>query len=250
MLKTSFENKLLKFIENIERVPEDFFTRRAGRNWDDSEESQIKRDTIWLVSRDDGTAGDYETSQERFGVTKDGKIIWGFSSGCSCWNGWEDSDISEPLSWKDFIMLDTKEEKLDQDWSGGNGIKRDGWGFVKDWQEEAEKSLDDLLLIFDDNRKIEDVLNVRNAEVRAYLIKKMNYEEVRRMKEIKILHSEKEYDLISLEGIEDSLFVKCKDSSTDRIFLLQVPRWVKRCKEAVAWTFGLKEEEYNPLIET
>ena len=33
-------------------------------------------------------------------------------------------------------------------------------------------------------------------------------------------------------------------------YLLRVPPHMKTCKQAVAWTFGLEEIEYNPVKET
>ena len=244
MSKIKFEEKILKFIKNINKVPEDFFSRRIGR------EDLEARDTIWLMSREDGTSGSYETSQERFGITKDGKIVWGFSSGCSCWDGWSSTDVRDPVEWKEFIILDTEKPESDKCFESSESFNRDGWGFVESWQDEVEKAIDDLSLIFETVPSLEKVFNVRNAEVRAYLVKKIDYEDIRKVKEIIIKHSDGEYDLLSLKSINDCLFVKCKDSSTDRIFLLQVPIYIKTCKEAIAWTFGLKENEYNPIIET
>lgn len=250
MSKIKFEDKLLNFIKNINKVPEDFFTQRVGSSWRNDSDEAEPRDTLWLLSREDGTAGSYETSQERFGITKDGKIIWGFSSGCSCWDGWSKEDIEEPVTWKEFIMLDTAKTEEAKNYDSGEPYKRDGWGFVESWQDEVDKAISDLSLIFKRRPTLEEVFNVRNAEVRAYLVKKLDYEDIRKAKEIIIKHTDGEYDLLELKGIEDSLFVKCKDSSTDRIFLLQVPRNMRRCKQAVAWTFGLDEKEYNPVIET
>ena len=45
-------------------------------------------------------------------------------------------------------------------------------------------------------------------------------------------------------------YVQVKDSSTDREYFLPVPSTMKKAKQAIAWSFKLKEEEYNPQIQT
>ena len=48
---------------------------------------------------------------------------------------------------------------------------------------------------------------------------------------------------------EHVLAVQVVDPSTKREYVLGVPGNMKTCQEAVAWTFGIKPEEYAPLIE-
>ena len=45
-------------------------------------------------------------------------------------------------------------------------------------------------------------------------------------------------------------YVQVKDPSTTREYFLPVPSTIKRAKQAVAWTFHLKEEEYEPQKES
>lgn len=49
---------------------------------------------------------------------------------------------------------------------------------------------------------------------------------------------------------DDITFLQVKDSSNGKIYFLKVPYEMRSVQEAKAWTFGLKEEEYNPEIET
>lgn len=50
---------------------------------------------------------------------------------------------------------------------------------------------------------------------------------------------------------EDALkLVKVKDPSTGEFYILRVPLSVKTCKEAIAWTFRMSEEDYNLIKET
>jgi hypothetical protein len=44
-------------------------------------------------------------------------------------------------------------------------------------------------------------------------------------------------------------YVHVRDSSTDREYYLRVPPAMKTAQEAVAWTFGLHEEAYQPIQE-
>lgn len=37
---------------------------------------------------------------------------------------------------------------------------------------------------------------------------------------------------------------------TFNVYFLQVPPWCKTAKEAVAWTFDMREEDYDPIVET
>lgn len=57
----------------------------------------------------------YDFDEERIGVTKSGKVVYGFDSGCSCPSPWNDSypDCYSVKEWKEFI-LDTK--NFDEDW--------------------------------------------------------------------------------------------------------------------------------------
>jgi len=49
---------------------------------------------------------------------------------------------------------------------------------------------------------------------------------------------------------DDITFLQVKDPSSGKIYFLKVPPDMHSVKEAKAWTFGLKKEEYNPEIET
>ncbi|MHA1987562.1 MAG: DUF6745 domain-containing protein [Promethearchaeota archaeon] len=49
---------------------------------------------------------------------------------------------------------------------------------------------------------------------------------------------------------EPLTYVIVKDVSSKRNYMLRVPLEVAVCKEALAWTFGMSEEEYNPLKES
>ena len=69
----------------------------------------------------------------------------------------------------------------------------------------------------------------------------------------KIIHQDGDSQLknLNLGNITEPIrVVKVKDSTTKKYYILRVPPTVKTCKQAIAWTFGLEEEEYNPTMET
>jgi len=45
-------------------------------------------------------------------------------------------------------------------------------------------------------------------------------------------------------------YAQVHDASTERIYYLRVPPTIQTAEEAVAWTFGLTKDEYQPALET
>lgn len=113
---------------------------------------------LWFLDQEDGTAGSYETSQERLGITREGEVVWGFSSGCSCWGGWESGDYCPTKSYKEFQLTD---------FAQGRQANAAGW------EADAESNLDSFLLLVSENPDPKDVLSVQNSEIRRYLIKRV-----------------------------------------------------------------------------
>lgn len=217
-------------IKNISRIPDEFLVK-----------AENDRRVIWLLDREDGTAGDYETSQERLGITKEGEIVWGFSSGCSCWDGWKSGDYCPTMSYKEFIIKEDLTSK-----KGEYG--KEGDGFVEGWEDESLNNIDSFLLLIQDNPKPKDILKITNAEIRRYLIKRVGYENIKESVKAEVIHRDGTSELLKFNNGE--MYVKVKDSSTEREYLLFVDGNTKTCKQAIAWTFGLREDEYNPLVET
>ncbi|MFA5152556.1 MAG: hypothetical protein WC554_08370 [Clostridia bacterium] len=64
---------------------------------------------LWLLDRQKPSVErDYDFDEERFGITSDGKIIWGFDSGCSCPSPWSQADFEDQnykvKEWKEFML--------------------------------------------------------------------------------------------------------------------------------------------------
>lgn len=223
-MKTQLEKGIAKLVKNLNKIPDEFWTR--------AEPSEYL--AIWFMSRQrPSVEQDYSFDEERFGITKEGSIIWGFSSGCSCPSPWSnDSGEYTTSSYKEF--------DLGKD-----------YGFDPDWKEESYKNLVDYLMLIDaadGTLEPADVLKAANAEVRRYLIKRVGYKNIKNSVNAVVIHKDGTSEL--LRFADGDMYVKVKDSSTDREYLLYVASHVTTCKEAIAWTFGLKKDEYNPIIET
>ena len=120
---------------------------------------------------------------------------------------------------------------------------------------EAVRHLRDLSLLIkkeEGSLKIQDVLKCRNIVIRRYLLQDFSYEQLIKNLKCRIIDREGENELIMipLRGDEPILLVRVKDPSTGFFYLLRVPPNIRTCKEAIAWTFGLQPQEYNPLKET
>ena len=68
---------------------------------------------------------------------------------------------------------------------------------------------------------------------------------------IRIIHKEGDYILFDyLTWQYTYRYIRVKDTSTGKFYFLSVPIEIRTCKEAIAWTFGLKPSEYCLIKET
>jgi hypothetical protein len=130
----------------------------------------------------------------------------------------------------------------------------------------------------------EDVINEKNEEVRRVMVEKIGAERFAKMMDFKVVNEDDFGALITTEINGDVyMFAHVLCPSTQREYYLQVPAtledalkaleggtgqtweewkpeneksiWSKSgnmetCKQAVAWTFGKSEQDYNPVIQT
>jgi len=115
--------------------------------------------------------------------------------------------------------------------------------------------------------KPDDIFKERNAQRRGVLLGLYTYEKLLLNTRSKVIHTEGEYQLTLIKTPkthsimqgwgenrteiklpEDIMLLKVKDPSTRIFYVLRVPPTMKTCKEARAWTFGLKEQDLDFVI--
>ncbi len=205
------------------------------------EKRNLVPDEFWLDGAfwfhdSQGSSEQYSWGQERLGINKEGKIVWAFDSGCSCNSPWDSFDITkcETASHKEFELKNFMDKRNDS--------------YLTDDEKMIEKNIDEFLLLIRDDVEPKEVVNASNAEIRRFLIKRIGYDKIKADVEATVLHVDGTSELLKFKTGE--MYVKVKDSSTDREYLLYVEGNHKTCKSAIAWTFGLQEHEYNPIIES
>ena len=145
-------------------------------------------------------------------------------------------------------------------WRDKLGIHEGNWqNFFrksrKRWDDSQiiNKLQDYLLFLKGDQLSACEVLSYRNVEIRSLLLNQFGHERLINKLNGKIIHQEGDSQLLNLNlgnVIEPIRVVKVKDSTTKKYYILRVPHSVKTCAQAIAWTFGLEEDEYNLIKET
>lgn len=237
MSEIKFEKEINQLLSNLDKIPEEFFIKTDGGRYE----------VLWFMDRQRPLIeADYSFDEERFGVTNEGKIIWGFDSGCSCPSPWSQGDHGDDSynvkTWKEFVkgakglIPKNKDNRYDE-----------GSWFDEGWEDECYDNLKDYLILTEEKIDPLKVIQVKNAEVRRFLMKRIGYDKIRNHASVKVIHTDGTSELLEINGDK---YVKVKDSSTDREYLLYVRENIKRCKEGIAWTFNLSEDEYKPIMET
>jgi antitoxin component YwqK of YwqJK toxin-antitoxin module len=96
------------------------------------------------------------------------------------------------------------------------------------------------------------ILSLKNTALRRICLEELGYERFLAQMEHEIIAKEGDYELVKViwhEREEPIHLVKVKCPSTGAYYTLRVPPKAKTIKEAVAWTFGIKEDEYSPEAE-
>lgn len=183
---------------------------------------------FWIAS---GTAGGgYDWEQSDIGVNKQGQLILSRQSGCSC-NGPE-----APAADTEY---DLNNERIEYD---SDSYDNSDQGAVTELIKTTD-TLHDVL-----NGKsvaINDIIALPNAEIRRAVVELVGYDKIADEAE-QIDSTEADGDLmrIKLPEDEDLMLLHVKDPSTDREYFLRVPPKIKTAREARAWTFGFKAEDF------
>lgn len=125
---------------------------------------------------------------------------------------------------------------------------RDGWG-IYSWHGVV---VPEQVILHPATLTREDWLNEPNLEVRRVIQERMPHfvETIG----AQWLDTGKHGNLyaVNLEPDPEGVahYVHVRDPSSERAYYLRVPPTIRRADEAVAWTFGLNEREYQPVQET
>jgi hypothetical protein len=138
-----------------------------------------------------------------------------------------------------------------------HGLDADKWGSISYYYEGVR--IPPHFYTKPESLSITEVLAHTNTEVRYVGIKIVGMDKVLESNNTKIIHRDKQKNqiLFQIKGIfeEPVSYVKVVNSTqepdgTYKDYYLCVPPDMKTCKQAVAWTFRLEEQEYQPGQET
>lgn len=190
---------------------------------------------FWMVS-DDGQSEGYEWDQFDVGINDSGELITCSQSGCSC-NSPENPEA-------DTKIVLTGEIK----------IRPDNYSVYETWLPELIEITAVLYGIFKTGKfEAKDIIGLPNAEIRRAVIEYVGLEKFIKKAKPEVLDESSFGKLVKInvpDPDEDIVAVYVKDASTTRKYFLRVPPKIKTAREAVAWTFGFSEDEYNPTVQT
>lgn len=114
------KEKIKELLQNLYKIPPKYWSETAGG----------KYKVVWLLDRQKPSVeADYSFDEERLGITSDGRIIWGFDSGCSCPSPWSASDFGDNSydtnTYKEFFIQIPD--------------------FDTDWDKESAKKIEEIL---------------------------------------------------------------------------------------------------------
>lgn len=152
----------------------------------------------------------------------------------------------------------------------GNYDYRDGLlhGIIREWDKSGNIVFERVMTLFggDDSYlsglatlirlkmlNANEISMIDDSEIRRICVGEVGYEIFYSQLEHLLIDQEGEDELVMINWSkdEDPLYLlKIKCPSTGTFYTLRVPPDMKTIKEAVAWTFGVSENEYLPEIET
>jgi len=103
-----FDQEIQLLLSAVDKIPPEY--------WSKTNSEHGRHEVCWFMDRQKPSVErSWDFDEERFGITKEGKIIWGFDSGCSCPVPWEDANDPYQVSeWKEFVVA--PEKAFDADW--------------------------------------------------------------------------------------------------------------------------------------
>ncbi|MFA5145360.1 MAG: toxin-antitoxin system YwqK family antitoxin [Candidatus Omnitrophota bacterium] len=97
------------------------------------------------------------------------------------------------------------------------------------------------------------IIAMRNTALRRICLEEFGYERFLLQVNHEVISKDDDCELVRIDWHkrEESIFlVKVRCPSTGVFYTLRVPPRMKTVKQAIAWTFNMKDSEYTPLSET
>ncbi len=126
----------------------------------------------------------------------------------------------------------------------------DGWGFYA-WHGVL---VSEQVILHPERLTREDWLQESNLEVRRIIQERLGPDRFIALVGGTCIDRGQRGKLLAVDLGDDpervAHYIHVQDTSTERQYYLRVPPSISRADEAVAWTFGLDEQEYQPEQET
>ena len=112
--------------------------------------------------------------------------------------------------------------------------------------------MQDINLLIKPGLKAKNIVNCKNQAIKRVLIDRFGFKKLINELHGTVINQYKKSKLIKIDIKENEnlVVVKVVCPSTNDTYLLRVPPSMKNFQQAIAWTFGLNKEDYNPVKET
>ncbi len=101
--------------------------------------------------------------------------------------------------------------------------------------------------------KASHITKMQNTALRRICLEELGYERILLELNHETINQENDCELVKINWHQDEeplYLVKVRCSSTGVFYTLRVPPEVQTVRQAIAWTFGLNEHEYQPQEES
>ena len=130
---------------------------------------------------------------------------------------------------------------------------RDGWG-VFAWHGVR---VPEQVIMAPETLEVKQIENEANAEIRRVMIERYGQEKFLLESGARVIQSD-DFGILyrkEISGDEPLVMVKIVNSTPEpdgrfKDYFLRVPSDMQTAREAVAWTFDMSSDEYDPVIET
>lgn len=111
--------KLVDWIgKNWDKIPDSFKRDIRPNTYSNVPELKLEEHIVVLLldRQKPSIEQSYDFNEERIGITKTGKIIWGFDSGCSCPSPWDSNFPGCYTVSKEWKQVELEAKNFDEGW--------------------------------------------------------------------------------------------------------------------------------------